>query len=429
VIAEAGANEESGAPRIRPAAPADHPAIRALQSAAFGGNQVPRLVEALRASVPPSTVLELVAEDSTGLVGHVLVTPIGLETEPGVTTPLACLSPLGVRPDRQRRGIGAALVRTALAEAAIRGEPGVVLEGDPGYYARFGFVPASRHGLRRPSERTPEPAFQVAVLGDAPRHGRALYPATFWDADAVGLPYPGVPWLDELEQACRFVEEAVGGDVLRRPVPACPGWNVGELLRHLGAVERVVATWVQAGRRPRSALSAPEDGDVRSWFAVGWRRLQEVLDAAPADSPAATWCPWDATLGFWRRRQAHEHLVHAIDVAQALGLPQPRITDSVALDGVDEVLRLWLGTQLGRNVGGRGDVVRLVAGGRSWTVGLHAHVVEVHDRPVDAEAVVRAEPAVVYRWLWGRGSESDLHVEGHRGAAHELREFLAGAMA
>jgi hypothetical protein len=48
---------------------------------------------------------------------------------------------------------------------------------------------------------------------------------------------------------------------------------------------------------------------------------------------------------------------------------------------------------------------------------------------VDAEAVVHAEPAVVYRWLWGRGSESEVHVEGDRGAADELRECLARAMA
>jgi uncharacterized protein (TIGR03083 family) len=414
---------------VRPATAADVLAIDAVLAAAFGGDQVPRLVHALRGDTLDADRVELVAEDAGQVVGHVLVTPIPLETAPGVTTTLACLSPLGVRPDVSGRGIGSTLVRAALTEAERRGERAVVLEGDPRYYRRFGFVPSSGHGLRRPSERTPEAAFQVRLLrGPAPR-GRALYPRAFWDADAVGLPFDGVPWLDELERACRFVECAVTGDVLAAPVPSCPGWDVAELLRHVGVVQRTVTEWIGAGRHPRSTPSALADGDVRAWFAHGWRRLQEVLDGGPPGTPAPTWCPWDATLGFWRRRQAHEHLVHAIDVAQALGSAEPDVPDAVALDGVDEVLRLWLGTQLGQAVGGRGDMIRVLAGDRSWTVGLHAHLVEVHDSPVEPDAVVRAEPAVLYRWLWGRAPDSVVEVEGDRGVVAELRSLLARAMA
>jgi uncharacterized protein (TIGR03083 family) len=414
---------------VRPATAADVPDIDAVLDAAFGGERVPRLVHALRAGSLAADRVELVAEEAGTVVGHVLVTPIPLETAPGATTTLACLSPLGVRPDAQGRGIGTALVHAALAEAERRGQPAVVLEGDPGYYRRFGFVPASRHGLRRPSERTPEHAFQVCVLrGPAPR-GRALYPPAFWDADAVGLPFDGVPWLDELERACRFIERAVAGDVLAAPVPSCPGWDVAELLRHLGVVHRTVTEWIRAGRRPRLTPSGPADGDLRGWFADGWRRLQEVLDSGPPDMPAATWCPWDASLGFWRRRQVHEHLVHAIDVAQALGVVEPGVPAAVALDGVDEVLRLWLGTQLGQAVGGRGDVIRVVTGDRYWTVGLHAHLVEVHDRPVEPDAVVRAEPAVLYRWLWGRLPEAVLDAEGDPDVVAELRGLLARATA
>jgi putative acetyltransferase len=277
---------------VRSATAADVEQIDAVLDAAFGGDQVPRLVHALRADTADADRVELVAEDAGQVVGHVLVTPIPLETAPGATTTLACLSPLGVRPDVSGRGIGTALVHAALAEAERRGEAAVVIEGDPAYYRRFGFVPASGQGLRRPSERTPEPAFQVRVLhGSAPR-GRALYPRAFWDADAVGLPFDGVPWLDELERACRFVERAVTGDVLAAPVPSCPGWDVAELLRHVGVVQRTVTEWIGAGRHPRSTPSAPADGDVRAWFADGWRRLQEVLDSGPPGTPAPTWCPW-----------------------------------------------------------------------------------------------------------------------------------------
>jgi len=93
------------------------------------------------------------------------------------------------------------------------------------------------------------------------------------------------------------------------------------------------------------------------------------------------------------------------------------------------VLRLWLGTQLGQAVGGRGDVLRLGTGGRWWTVGLHAQLVEVHDRPVEPEALVRADPAHLYRWLWGRAPDALLDVEGDPAVVAELRGLLSRAMA
>jgi hypothetical protein len=105
------------------------------------------------------------------------------------------------------------------------------------------------------------------------------------------------------------------------------------------------------------------------------------------------------------------------------------VPDAVAIDGVDEVLRLWLGTRLGQAVGGSGDVVRLVAGNRPWTVGLHPHLVEVHDRPVEPEAVIAAEADVLYRWLWGRAPDAGLEVTGDRRVVAELRSLLARAMA
>jgi uncharacterized protein (TIGR03083 family) len=415
-------------PIVRPATHADHAAIAALHAAAFGDDRVPRLVAALRAATAPESQISLVAEDAGRVVGHVLVTPISLETAPGRTRPLACLSPLGVHPRLQHRGIGSALVTAAVSEADRRGEPAVVLEGDPAYYRRFGFVPASQHGLRRPSERTPEPAFQVWVAPGArtPR-GRVLYPDVFWALDAVGLPVDGVPWLDELERQCRWIERNVGGEVLGLPLPACRGWDVGELLRHLGVVHRVVRTWLEDGRRPRSTPSRPADGDVRDWFATGWRLLQETLDAADACTAAPTWCPWEATLGFWRRRQVHEHVIHAVDVAQALGVPAPDVPDAVAYDGVDEALRLWLGTRLGPDVRGGGELVRLDAGARFWTVGLHAGLVEVHAIDVPPNATVRAEAFVLHRWLWGRALPDDVEIEGDRSAVAELRSAMARA--
>ena len=74
------------------------------------------------------------------------------------------IGPIAVTPTFQGRGVGAALVRELLRRATERGERVVVLQGDPDYYARFGFVPASHFGIAA------DPAwgayFQACALGD-----------------------------------------------------------------------------------------------------------------------------------------------------------------------------------------------------------------------------------------------------------------------
>ncbi|WP_321503994.1 N-acetyltransferase [Breoghania sp.] len=50
------------------------------------------------------------------------------------------LGPLAVSPDLQGLGLGGRLMRTALNRAAVGGHEAIILVGDPGYYARFGFT-------------------------------------------------------------------------------------------------------------------------------------------------------------------------------------------------------------------------------------------------------------------------------------------------
>ncbi|MBF0307089.1 MAG: GNAT family N-acetyltransferase, partial [Alphaproteobacteria bacterium] len=69
--------------------------------------------------------------------------------------------PVAVRPDRQRQGIGRALVEAALEAARRLGAPGCVLVGDPAFYGRFGF--AARLGLTH--EGVPDPFVMGVSLG------------------------------------------------------------------------------------------------------------------------------------------------------------------------------------------------------------------------------------------------------------------------
>jgi putative acetyltransferase len=129
---------------VRPERPGDAPAIRHVNEQAFGRAAEADLVDALRRH--GTATLSLVAVRDARIVGHILFSPVRIESEARSTAGLG-LGPMAVLPACQREGIGSRLVRTALEECRRAGHGWVVVLGHPEYYPRFGFVPASRHGL------------------------------------------------------------------------------------------------------------------------------------------------------------------------------------------------------------------------------------------------------------------------------------------
>jgi putative acetyltransferase len=118
---------------IRHAKPSDSAAVAAVVSAAFGRPDEAQLIGRLRAD--GDVMFELVAEEAGEVVGHVLFSRLWADRD----DLYAALAPLAVRPDRQRAGLGAQLVRAGLEAAPQFGAVGVLVVGDPGYYGRFGF--------------------------------------------------------------------------------------------------------------------------------------------------------------------------------------------------------------------------------------------------------------------------------------------------
>jgi putative acetyltransferase len=170
---------------IRAETAEDHAGVGEVHRLAFGAERVvPVLVQALRAL--PGCI-SLVAEEDGGPVGHVMLTRCRLDA-PARLVDVYSLSPLGVHPAYQRRGIGTALVAAALREADAAGLPLVFLEGSPKYYGARGFENATAAGFRRPSLRIPESAFQVARLSACEpwMTGSFVYAETFWALDCVG---------------------------------------------------------------------------------------------------------------------------------------------------------------------------------------------------------------------------------------------------
>ena len=137
----------------------DIDSIGRVHRAAFPTAAESRLVEQLRRH--GRLWLSLVAEDESGIIGHIAFSPvrIGGSDEP---TPGVGLAPVAVLPDYQRQGIGSRLIREGLSACKQTGFSFVVVLGEPAYYRRFGFEPASRWGLG--NEYGAEEAFMVMEL-------------------------------------------------------------------------------------------------------------------------------------------------------------------------------------------------------------------------------------------------------------------------
>ena len=146
-------------------APGQGPAVAALLRAAFDGPAEADLVARLRAA--GDMALELVAAGPDGVAGYLALSR--MQAPAG----WLALAPVAVAPDRQRRGIGAALVRAGLARLPGRF---VVVLGDPAYYGRLGF---SRDRARRLTSPYPLSHMLLAGPGRQAPEAALAYPPAF----------------------------------------------------------------------------------------------------------------------------------------------------------------------------------------------------------------------------------------------------------
>ena len=160
---------------IRPETAADHDAIRKVNDEAFGRTLEAKLVDAIRESDRFVPELSLVAVSKGQTLGHVISSYV--DVEPGARRVLQ-VGPLAVLPSHQRQGIGSALMGETIRIADARGEPLLLLEGNPKYYERFGFTRADAVGIEPPPEAHGPQYFMVRPLAtyDPAFRGRAIYP-------------------------------------------------------------------------------------------------------------------------------------------------------------------------------------------------------------------------------------------------------------
>ena len=154
---------------VRSEKPEDVPAIRIVNELAFGGAAEADLIDALRRN--GKAPISLVAEDDGRVVGHILFSPVTIETSERELVGVG-LAPMSVIPERQNQRIGSLLVEEGLRRCREEGRRFVVVLGHPGYYPRFGFVPASRFGIKSEYDVADE-VFMVMELQEGALSGCA----------------------------------------------------------------------------------------------------------------------------------------------------------------------------------------------------------------------------------------------------------------
>jgi uncharacterized protein (TIGR03083 family) len=133
--------------------------------------------------------------------------------------------------------------------------------------------------------------------------------------------------------------------VLRRDggsadIAHCPGWQVRDVVAHLGDVHRWATEIVRTGRPAADGHPAPgSDSELAEWFDVGASELVAVLARTDPLTPCWTLGASPGLAGFWRRRQALETAVHRFDVEHAGGASRPIPVD-LAAAGVTEVVEV-----------------------------------------------------------------------------------------
>jgi uncharacterized protein (TIGR03083 family) len=166
-------------------------------------------------------------------------------------------------------------------------------------------------------------------------------------------------------------------------------------------------------RPPAEATQQPPAEGLLDWYATGLDALLGALHSTPPTAPAWHMSPAaEKVVASWVRRQAHELLVHRMDLEVTAGVPHADIDPRLAEDGVDEALRVvvprWAHTEP-LATADASVAVTATDTSRTWSVRVDHGEVTVGDEPTgDEDAHVRAPATQLLLRFWGRPARASL---------------------
>ena len=140
-----------------------------------------------------------------------------------------------------------------------------------------------------------------------------------------------------------------------------------------------------------------------SWVQAGTASLAAQLRSTDPDAVCWSWVPLRQTVGFWRRRMAHETLIHRWDAELGAGIVGQPMEPTVAADGLDEYLDVFAAVtrELNGSPAGPSIGFRCTDTGNEWLLELPASGVCALTRDRFGGAVQlsgRAEGLLLVAW-------------------------------
>ena len=252
-------------------------------------------------------------------------------------------------------------------------------------------------------------------------------------------------FLECLAADYRRIREVVPGHLAGR-VPTCPDWTVAELTRHLGQVYLHKVECMREGglRETDWPPAGLKDEEPVALLDRAYAELVTELTTRDPSAPGGTWYPPDPTVSFWFRRMAQESVIHRIDAELGTGAAIAPVPDDLAVDGVDELLKVFVGhsvdawgeyfTDALAGSPGRTYEIQTTAVADRPSVAWFVRTSPGHftveggpgekltDEPVP-DVTVSGTPADLLRWSWNRetpGEPSRVKVDGSQEALAEF---------
>lgn len=171
-------------------------------------------------------------------------------------------------------------------------------------------------------------------------------------------------------------------------VPTCPGWTVGDVIRHVAWQGPPAWVAIMSGRDPQPELAAAVA--ERRPIGASLAALVDHLEAHDASEACPTYVG-EVDFGWWGVHGSVEIALHRCDVAAALGRPAD-LSGSEARDGLT-----WSRALLG-------PMSTFTSLGEPAPLALAAEEFEPLQLGTgEPAATVSGAAADLVLWLWGRG--------------------------
>jgi uncharacterized protein (TIGR03083 family) len=211
---------------------------------------------------------------------------------------------------------------------------------------------------------------------------------------------------------------AAGATDLTRRVPACPKWDVGDLVWHVGEVHdfwREIAKGAHPTDLRRS--DRPPDQDLVQWFRDGVEAIASTLEKLDPAQLSWTWSS-QRDVGFIQRRMARETAVHCWDALSAASRDEP-VERALAADGIDEFLSFFLPDAAPEDL----DVhLHATDGSGEWLIRSHAGAWQIGHEHGKAAAAVRGSASDLLLFLWHRKPSGAVETFGDAQMLNRFRE-------